>query len=90
MDNVWTAEDKEQLVQLNNKEIDMSETYLGRYAALQKRTEDCSCSYSGFYRRRMGVCEEAQGSRWIGRHDRWHWGHYWGIGELKRDYWGYY
>jgi hypothetical protein len=26
------------LVRLSNKEIDMSETYLGRYAALQKRT----------------------------------------------------
>jgi len=38
MDNVWTAEDEEQLVRLRNKEIDMSETYLGRYAALQKRT----------------------------------------------------
>ena len=35
---VWTAEDKEQLVRLSNKEINMSETYLGRYAALQKRT----------------------------------------------------
>ena len=52
--------------------------------------EDCSCSYSGFYRRGMGVCEEAQGSRWSGRHGRWHWGHYWGIGKRKRDYWGYY
>ena len=26
------------MVRLSNKEIDMSETYLGRYAALQKRT----------------------------------------------------
>ena len=38
MDNVWTAEDEEQLVRLSNKEINMSETYLGRYAALQRRT----------------------------------------------------
>jgi hypothetical protein len=33
----WTDEDKEQLTKIKNKEIDMSETYLGRYAALQKR-----------------------------------------------------
>jgi len=37
MVKVWTAEDEEQLVQLSNKEINMSETYLGRYAALQTR-----------------------------------------------------
>jgi hypothetical protein len=37
MVDVWMAEDKEQLVKISNKEIDMSETYLGRYAALQKR-----------------------------------------------------
>jgi len=37
MANLWTAEDKEHLLQLKNKEIDMSETYLGRYAAIQKR-----------------------------------------------------
>ena len=40
MDNVWTAEDKEQLVRLSNKEINMSATYLERYAALQRRTAD--------------------------------------------------
>ena len=28
---------KEQLTKIKNREIDMSETYLGRYAALQKR-----------------------------------------------------
>ena len=32
------AEDKEQLVRLSKKEIDMSETYLIRYAVFQKRT----------------------------------------------------
>ena len=37
MANLWTAEDEEHLLQLKNKEIDMSETYLGRYAAIQKR-----------------------------------------------------
>jgi hypothetical protein len=38
MVDVWTAEDEEQLVRLSNKQIDMSETFLGRYAAIQKRT----------------------------------------------------
>ena len=38
MADVWTAEDEEQLVRLSNKRIDMSGTYLGRYAAIQKRT----------------------------------------------------
>ncbi len=37
MVDVWMAEDKEELVKISNKEIDMLETYLGRYAALQKR-----------------------------------------------------
>ena len=37
MADVWTAKDEEELVKLSNKEIDMSETYLGRYAAIQKR-----------------------------------------------------
>jgi hypothetical protein len=37
MADVWTAKDKEELVKLRNKEIDMSETYLRRYAAIQKR-----------------------------------------------------
>jgi hypothetical protein len=37
MVDVWTAEDKEELVKISNREIDMSETYLGRHAALQKR-----------------------------------------------------
>ncbi len=32
------AEDEEQLVRLSNKQIDMLETFLGRYAAIQKRT----------------------------------------------------
>lgn len=31
------TQDEEELVKLSNKEIDMSETYLGRYAAIQKR-----------------------------------------------------
>jgi hypothetical protein len=35
--DVWTAADEENLVKMANHEIDMSETYLGRYAALQKR-----------------------------------------------------
>ncbi len=34
--NGWMDEDKEQLMKIKNKEIDMSETYLGRYAAIQK------------------------------------------------------
>ena len=33
--------------------------------------EECSCSYSGFYQRGMGVCEEPQGSLWSGRNGRW-------------------
>ena len=33
----WTAEDEEELARIANRDIDMSETYLGRYAALQKR-----------------------------------------------------
>ncbi len=37
MVDVWMAEDEEGLVKISNKEIDMSETYLGRCAALQKR-----------------------------------------------------
>jgi hypothetical protein len=37
MVDMWTAEYKEELVKISNKEIDMLETYLGRYAALQKR-----------------------------------------------------
>ena len=35
--DVWTAEDKEQLLEISNKVIDMSETYLGQYASAQKR-----------------------------------------------------
>jgi hypothetical protein len=38
MADMWTAEDKEQLLKISNKEINMLETYLGRYAAIQKRT----------------------------------------------------
>jgi hypothetical protein len=38
MVDVWTAEDKEQLLKISKKKIAMSETYLGRYAAIQKRT----------------------------------------------------
>ncbi len=37
MVDVWTAEDEEEMLKISNREIDMSETYLGRYAALQKR-----------------------------------------------------
>ena len=33
----WTEEDEEKLRALLNKDIDMSETFLGRFAALQKR-----------------------------------------------------
>ena len=33
----WTDEDEEQLTKIKNREINMTETYLGRYAALQKR-----------------------------------------------------
>ncbi len=35
--DLWTAEDEEHQLQLKNKDIDMSETYLRRYAASQKR-----------------------------------------------------
>ena len=35
--DAWEAEDKEQLLKLSNTVIDMSETYLGRYASIQKR-----------------------------------------------------
>jgi hypothetical protein len=34
---VWTAEDEEKLPEMSNRDINMSETYLGRLAALQKR-----------------------------------------------------
>ncbi len=34
---MWTAADEQKLVDMANNKIDMSETYLGRYAALQKR-----------------------------------------------------
>jgi hypothetical protein len=33
----WMADDEVELHRIKNREIDMSETYLGRYAALQKR-----------------------------------------------------
>ena len=33
----WTEKDKEKLLALTNKDIDMSETFLGRLAVLQKR-----------------------------------------------------
>ena len=33
----WTDKDEQQLMRIKNREVDMSETYLGRYAALQKR-----------------------------------------------------
>ena len=33
----WTEKDEEKLRALTNKDIDMSETFLGRFAALQKR-----------------------------------------------------
>ncbi len=35
--DMWMAEDKEELIKISNKEINMLETYLGQYAALQKR-----------------------------------------------------
>jgi hypothetical protein len=33
----WTTEDEEEVQRIANREIDMTETYLDRYAALQKR-----------------------------------------------------
>ncbi len=33
----WTEEDKGELERMANNEIDMSDTYLGRYAAMQKK-----------------------------------------------------
>ena len=33
----WTDEDEQQLIRIKSREIDMLETYLGKYAALQKR-----------------------------------------------------
>jgi hypothetical protein len=38
MVDMWTAEDEEQLLKLSKKEINMSKTHLGWYAAIQKRT----------------------------------------------------
>ena len=35
--DIWTAEDEENLAKIIDKDIDMSETFLGRYAVLQKR-----------------------------------------------------
>jgi hypothetical protein len=35
--DMWMAEDEERLAKIANKEIDMLETFLGRYAAVQKR-----------------------------------------------------
>ena len=35
--DIWTAEDKENLTKIMDKDIDMSEAFLGRYAALQRR-----------------------------------------------------
>jgi hypothetical protein len=35
--DVWMAEDEEQLLTISNKEIDMSEMYLGRNDSIQKR-----------------------------------------------------
>jgi hypothetical protein len=64
MVDVWTAEDKEQLVRLSKKEIEMSETYLGRYDAIQKRT--AIAAVLDFFRQGMRVFEGPQGSRWSG------------------------
>jgi hypothetical protein len=36
--DMWMAEDEEQLLKISKEEIDMLETYLGWYAAIQKRT----------------------------------------------------
>jgi len=33
----WTEKDEEKMLALSNKDVDMSETFLGRFAALQKR-----------------------------------------------------
>jgi len=33
----WTEEDEAELVRIANEEIDMSDTYLGRYASMQKK-----------------------------------------------------
>jgi hypothetical protein len=58
----WTPEDnKEELQRIANRDIDMAEANLGRYAALQTAEEECSCSCSGFYRGGMGDVGEAQG-----------------------------
>jgi len=38
MVDVWMAEDEKQFVRLSNTQIDMSETFLGWCAAIQKRT----------------------------------------------------
>ena len=40
----WTPEDEEELQRIANRDIDMAETNLGRYAALQTAEEECSCS----------------------------------------------
>ena len=34
---MWTTEDEEKKLKMSNRDIDMSETCLGRFAVLQKR-----------------------------------------------------
>jgi hypothetical protein len=51
----WTTEDKEELQRIANREIDMRETYLGRYTALQKRnTVAAILDFTGNERRCRG------------------------------------
>ena len=57
----WSTEDEEELMRLKNREIDMSETYLGRYAALQKR--NTVAAVLDFFQGQMAVSKGAQGGR---------------------------
>jgi hypothetical protein len=65
MVDMWTAEDEEELVKISNKEIDMLETYLGRYAALQKR--NAVAAVLDFTNEEWGVLKGPQGGQWSGK-----------------------
>jgi hypothetical protein len=65
MVDVWTAEDEEKLVRLCNKVIDMVETFLGRYAAIQKRT--AVAAVLNFTDKEWESLQGSQGGRWSGK-----------------------
>ncbi len=51
----WTTENEEELTRISNREIDMTETYLGRYAALQKRRRGVRLQLSLILLTRNGI-----------------------------------